>query len=765
MKKGIVCILLLCLSFECFMNAQDRGSTLDGIVISRDTKERLQFVNVAIFSSRDSLVVNGAITDSLGKFSLTLPTEGEWYIEASLIGYKTAKIAGCPDRADIIELQYDEQLLDAAIVKSSPYSNTNNGMVAIVDGTSLSKLGTANTVLRHLPFVNVKNENLEVFGRGTPLVYIDKREVRDLKELNNLNSEEIQKIEVITTPGPEYDASVGSVILIYKKKNRVGISGDFFTQNTFRRVFSTNDRLAVHYNKQNFEVGGSINYIAANEKFVQQDYYAWVQYYLEEISNQRISYNTFNPIIYSVFSKNEHSFGVRYEILSEPNEQCGIMNNVIEGIDITDFPSKVETYDDRYASKGNQRINAYYNWAINSISFLRIDFDYIDNNGFDGQNLKYNENDGKTPSEVKTSSSTNGKLLSSRIVYFTPFLGGYLKVGGDYARTTYNQHFSAENLTFSGEQQIIQNYMSQNKSGLFSEYSVQIDKLSLNAGLRVDKTSFKWFSGEGREHQQSKNYLGIYPNIIINYVGDSMHHMLSYKRTTNRPSYWALRNSLSCTNPFLYETGNPLLLNANNDQISYMLEWGDFNFLSTYSMLSNAICTTLERYSTTSPMLIMKPINIETLSNVAISFSYSPSINLWNPEFEVSMYKQFLDGFGQPIFEFNFNNEFSFEKSGIGCDFNYSTCGNNKLVYYANDFLMGVYVYKSFLNERLRLNIQLDNVLNTSKDKWSINVNDIYLKKYSNQPSTAVILSLTYNFNTSASKYKGQESSDEIKRL
>ena len=62
-----------------------------------------------------------------------------------------------------------------------------------------------------LPGVLKKQDGtLEVLGKGVPLIYINNRKVRNLDELDRLNSENIKQVELITNPGAEYGASVGA---------------------------------------------------------------------------------------------------------------------------------------------------------------------------------------------------------------------------------------------------------------------------------------------------------------------------------------------------------------------------------------------------------------------------------------------------------------------------------------------------------------------------------------------------------------------------
>lgn len=75
-------------------------------------------------------------------------------------------------------------------------------------------MGTAEDVLKHIPGLQKKNDAYEVFGKGSPIIYVNGRLLRDLSELDQLKSEDIKNVELITSPGARYDASVKAVVKI-----------------------------------------------------------------------------------------------------------------------------------------------------------------------------------------------------------------------------------------------------------------------------------------------------------------------------------------------------------------------------------------------------------------------------------------------------------------------------------------------------------------------------------------------------------------------
>lgn len=84
-------------------------------------------------------------------------------------------------------------------------SGINGGIVANVSTTLLSTVGTAKDVLQRMPGITTDNK-LTVFGKGTPIVYINSRKVQDMLELERLESSEISTVELITNPSAKYDA-------------------------------------------------------------------------------------------------------------------------------------------------------------------------------------------------------------------------------------------------------------------------------------------------------------------------------------------------------------------------------------------------------------------------------------------------------------------------------------------------------------------------------------------------------------------------------
>lgn len=126
-------------------------------------------------------------------------------------------------------------MLGDVVVKGSvpQYRMTGEGLQTNVAGTVLEKLGTADDVLKHIPGMIEGNDGWEVFGKGSPIIYLNGRPLRDIGELDNLKSSDIKSVEVIRHPGAKYAASVGAVVRI-KTVRRKGEGFSVDVRSTYR---------------------------------------------------------------------------------------------------------------------------------------------------------------------------------------------------------------------------------------------------------------------------------------------------------------------------------------------------------------------------------------------------------------------------------------------------------------------------------------------------------------------------------------------------
>ena len=110
-----------------------------------------------------------------------------------------------------------------------------------------------------------------MLGKGTPLIYINGRQVRDDSELDQLNSEDIKSVEVVTNPGARYDATVTAVIRIQTIR-RAGDGFGFDLRSSYYQSRNVDliEQLNVNYRHNGLDIFGIFRYLK-NEYIMKND--------------------------------------------------------------------------------------------------------------------------------------------------------------------------------------------------------------------------------------------------------------------------------------------------------------------------------------------------------------------------------------------------------------------------------------------------------------------------------------------------------------
>ncbi len=159
----------------------------------------IEFATVSLLNPADSTFITGITSGTDGGFALTTSAPSA-IVKITYLGYQPLFI-NSTGSVGTVRLLPETTMLGEVVVKGvrPTYKLTTEGIKTDVDGTLLSKVGTANKVLENLPGVQKKANGIEVFGKGTPLIYVNGRLLRDKGELDQIQSENIQSVELSPT--------------------------------------------------------------------------------------------------------------------------------------------------------------------------------------------------------------------------------------------------------------------------------------------------------------------------------------------------------------------------------------------------------------------------------------------------------------------------------------------------------------------------------------------------------------------------------------
>jgi hypothetical protein len=412
-------------------------------------------------------------------------------------------------------------------------------------------------------------------------------------------------------------------------------------------------------------------------------------------------------------------------------------------------------------------VNAYYNGTPFSWAQIMLNIDYSNGNFEENQDI--NNDEININSEINTRSYQNYDLYATKVTMKSPLWGGDLLWGGEYSYTKTKQNFDVINNSSETPIETDDNLARQNAISPFLSYNKSFNEISANLGLRYENVRFSYYVNHKKIEEQSQTFNNLFPSVDISYSG-KVEIMLGYQKSINRPSYWQLRNSIKYSSVYLYEIGNPYLKPTLVNSFSFFLKWKDFHFSANYDRAKDYIALLYYQYDKNPDIILTRFENLNKFQNLSLLALYSTQIKKWQPSLELSLEKNIVHynshNFNKPIYTIKFRNSIIlFDTFLIGVDIRHKTSGYMDLSYSHNNFRADVYLSKSFLNKKLRINLRGDDIWGTDKWKERTKMNNTFLFVKGDINRRAVSISVSYRFNSTKNKYKGERATDEINRL
>ena len=779
MKRAISTIIIL-LATICQMSAQN----LIGIVTD-ENGQPMEFATVSLRSLPDSSIVAGCITDAKGQFSIERKNAGD-FIQISSIGYSTKNLpVSAFTTSQTIKMQIEANLLNEIVVsKTRPKTKLlGDAVVTTIEGSILEHAGNSLEVLAKVPGMITKNGNLEVIGRGTPTYYINGRKVSDDSELRNLMSEDIKSIDVVSNPGAEYGGEARCVVRIRTVKRQ----GDGFS-------YAITSQAQQHiYDNHDFDPSWSV--LDLNYRTGGWDIIGKLVYYNQhsyQISDQ-MSGNTFvkmpdgsvkHNLMEGPFAFIGHNSGISGDLglnwqINE-NHSLGMKMNyggMLFGNQDIVFEDKVYANDELIdivhsashtttPSSHTFTGNIYYDGNINKLH-VNFNADFSDSGYKKETNV--NENSQSDPAFIENLSDGVARMGAGKLVLSYPIWKGQFKIGTEETYVSAKQKYNSTKTEIpSSKAKIAEN----NISG-FAEYALPFKYVQVVAGIRYEHVNFEYTNECSPKDNISRTHNNWFPSFNASTKIGPVSVNLGYTTKITRPRYDQLSTELQYNNRFLYQTGDPTLLNEIQNTLSLNANWRWLTLTGAYEVIDNAIyqlgypydddCTAMVKYSNAK----------ETVRKLNIYLNASPTVGIWNPRYTVGMEKQYFETTvidprestgtrvvkrNDPMFFIQANNSFKFKKGWlIDLDYQYTSPFDYVMYKFTKPkHSLNLAVSKSFLkHDALNVRLAWNDILNKTKEHVCTDYGNFIHSQNNDYNSPCVQLRLSYRFNTANSKYKG----------
>ena len=576
-------ILTVCLVIFCITTHAQSITSISGNVINANNETL--FGNAMIVSPQDSSIITG--TSFLeGRFELLNVDAPKVLLKLTSLEFRdtciTVDYEGSKhvDLGNIMVIETVNELEEVTVVaKSALVREKPDGSIEVnVANTTLATSTSLREILTRSPsIVTNADGEIEVFGKGTAILFINGVRVAN-ERLSTLSPSNIEKIEIISNPGPRYDAEGNAVINIITKGNaEEGAKGAIknYLSHTEFAGFENRTDVDYRYAKGRWAMRSNYGLLVGKDRmtlkttrsrneteFFSSDLITDWQYQSENYSNYGLG-------IQYDFNTN-HYFSLDY---SGAYEALGgnqlSANTITTGNDIGRYRSTVAL--DNLTLKNTFNANYY------------TEIDTLGSNLFvGGQYSAYQED---FDNDIREASTVDGVESNFSINNTGESDIRIFSIQADYTRALRHDHHLAMGVKL-GYVNINANtaFFDIDRNGLRTKnealsnnfgYEESISagyinftgningRVNYHLGARAELTDYTLSTGINREKVIKDRYLNVFPNASLDTkLLDNLSAYFTYSSRINRPSYQSLNPFVIYQDAFTSIQGNPSIVPA-----------------------------------------------------------------------------------------------------------------------------------------------------------------------------------------------------------
>lgn len=554
--------------------------------ISDKNQTPLEFVNVLLLNHSDSTLIKGFVTDSEGKFQFENVQKGEYLIGAMMLGYSdffSNKITVSDSNIELPNILLYENSTQLDVVKITAkkplFEQKIDRTVVNVQNSITATGGTALEVLERSPGVDIDrvNNRISMNGKSGVIVTLNNKQTRLegqslIQFLQNLPADNIQILELITTPPASFDAEGDAGIINietirnleegmngiltlnagYGERPKTGASLNFNYRKNRINLFSN---LSFNINKTNEDVAISRRLFLENE-VLKTDVFsrrpAETRWFDAKIG---LDFDLTERTVLGAFF---YGYLDYWDLGARTKSEISNENNLFE---TTDLASLEENNWTHWMTNFNIR-HTFLKGGKLSFDFDYLD--YLDDNPTNYEELIYDKNDNltnqrtfisgkKTPVEFQVAKLDYSKKLNEKLNIETGLKGTISNFTNDVGvANLINENWEYEPLftnVFNLDETIGAAYFSFD----FKANS----KTNIKAGARFEYLDSHLGSATEADIVV-QNYGRLFPSVFISHdLNDDSRIQVSYTERITRPTFNVLAPAFFFWNSNTILSGNP----------------------------------------------------------------------------------------------------------------------------------------------------------------------------------------------------------------
>lgn len=625
----------------------------------------VEFATITLLQAKDSSLVKGALADANGTFEFEKIKFGSYLVAITQLGYQkfyTPKFSLSLENpsiklSNLILIEESKELSEVVVTAKKPFIEQQiDKTVVNVENSVVSAGSTAIEILEKSPGVTVdKDGNISLKGKQNVMVMLDGKPTymssSDLANmLRNIQSTQLDKIEIMTNPPAKYDAAgnAGVINIRLKKNQNLGFNGSAnlgFGYGFYQSLPKESAGLNLNYRKEKLNIFGnfsgndrhSFQLQEIDRKFFEGD--KVISSFNQSADEKR----RINSLAYKVgldyFIDKKNTIGILFNGMNgnwnnDRNNQTAI-KNALNQLDTTSV-----TLGFMRNKWGNYATNLNFKHVIDSTGKeITADLDYA---RYDADNsMKYRTSKFDTQNILRETRNEDG-LTGSRINIYSLKVDLIYPINktskfeaglkSSYVNSNNDMRFDflvGDNNTPVLDPTRTRDFVyKENINAAYINYSKEFKKLTMQLGLRMENTN-----GQGTllgKDLLDRHYTNFFPSVFFRQKLAKNHQLgYSFSRRIDRPSYEDLNPFLFFLDPYTYQRGNELLQPqyTNAVEVSHTYKESITTTIN-YSRTEGIMTQVLEQNNALKTTNVTK-INIGYVENLGISFSVPMPITKW----------------------------------------------------------------------------------------------------------------------------------------
>lgn len=622
MKQTLISMALILMLALCAKAQNTQHSyTITGVVADSVTHEGEPYATLTI-ARADSAAnpLKQALTDIKGRFSISSSGTGSYLLMVRSMGRKPMQRAYTVDATtrtiDLGTLLLQDggnQLETVEVVAYKPLVKADVDKIAYsVEDDPEANTNTVIEMLKKVPMVTVDGQdNIRVNGNSSFKIYVNGKPnnmmTKNPKEvLKSMPASSIKKIEVITNPGPKYDAEgVGGILnIVTEGKGPEGYNATFsgrannssYGGGLYATVKQGKLTMSVNYNassnhspkgytysdRSQIGTDGTVTSSTVADGYT-KGHSQWQGGDVEasyEIDTLRLITGSFSL---SKFTSKRDALNTAFSTMPATGQRLYGYRSPSHSKENWDDYSASLDYQRSFSVKDRLLTLSYRLESSPSTSDSR--YLYTDREAADDwQTFIDRMRDQRMDGDENTMEHT------FQIDYTTPFAKHHTwEAGVKYILRRNKSDNDRYNLGTGDKDET---YDSDNSShyrhhndilAAYTGYGLTLDKWSARLGLRYEHTLQKVEYLLGRGTNFHKNFDDLVPSARLGYkFSDATNLSLGYKMRINRPGIWYLNPYLDDRIPDAISQGNPNLDTEKSHAVD--LQFSSYNSKLTYTL-------------------------------------------------------------------------------------------------------------------------------------------------------------------------------------